>query len=121
MIDLLGLAGDSSDNIPGVPGIGQKTAAKLLDEHGHLEAILEAAADGKIKGKRGQNLVEHAENARLSARLATIETQIPLDVSLEDLTPVGILEQPLREIVANAGLEPSVILNNVREHEGNYG
>ena len=67
VIDLLGLAGDTSDNIPGIPGVGGKTAAKLLATFGSLEATLEAAARGEIKGKRGQNLVEFAEDARISA------------------------------------------------------
>jgi DNA polymerase-1 len=98
VIDLLGLAGDSSDNIPGVPGVGVKTAAKLLAEYQNLEAILDAAAAGRIKGKRGQNLVEHADNARLSAVLATIETAVPISPSLEELAPRGVQEVPLREM-----------------------
>ncbi len=98
VIDLLGLAGDSADNIPGVPGIGPKTATKLLTEYGNLEGILEAAKDGKIKGKRGQNLVDHADNARLSARLATIAIDVPIPDTLEDLAPRGMQEAPLREM-----------------------
>ena len=98
VIDLLGLAGDTSDNIPGVPGIGVKTAAKLLGEHGDLEGILVAAAEGKIKGKRGSNLVEHADNARLSAKLATIAVDVPIDADLDGIAPRGIQEAPLREM-----------------------
>ncbi len=98
IIDMLGLAGDSSDNIPGVPGIGVKTAAKLLNDFGTLEGVLKAAADGLVKGKRGENLREHADNARLSARLATIVTDAPIEVELEDLAPRGIQEAPLREM-----------------------
>lgn len=79
--DILGLAGDSSDNIPGVPGIGPKTATKLIDEHGDLEALL-AAAPG-IKGKRGDNLVEFADQARLSKRLATIARDAPIELDEE--------------------------------------
>lgn len=81
--DVLGLAGDSSDNIPGVPGIGEKTAAKLLQTHADMEALL-AAAPG-IKGKRGQNLVEFAEQARLSLKLATIECDAPLEIEFARL------------------------------------
>ena len=66
--DVLGLAGDSSDNIPGVPGIGAKTAAKLVAEHGSLEAVLDASPG--IKGKRGENLRAHGADARLSKWLA---------------------------------------------------
>lgn len=98
MIDLLGLAGDTSDNIPGVPGVGVKTAAKLIDQWGTLEGALLAAADGKIKGKRGQNLVEFADDARLSRELVTIVTDIDLGVTLEDLEPRGMQEEPLREL-----------------------
>ena len=78
VIDVLGLAGDASDNIPGVPGIGPKTAAQLLDRHGNLEALLAVAPT--IKGKRGASLVEFAEQARLSARLATIDCEVPIEI-----------------------------------------
>lgn len=98
VIDMLGLSGDSSDNIPGVPGVGPKTAAKLLADYGDLEGVLAAAAAGKVRGKRGQALVDHAENARISATLATIRTDVDLDVSLEDLAPRGIQEEPLRDL-----------------------
>ena len=81
VVDVLGLAGDSSDNIPGVPGIGVKTATQLLRQHGDLESLLAAAPD--IKGKRGANLLEFAEQARLSVRLATIVCDAP--VVLEDV------------------------------------
>ena len=94
VIDLLGLAGDSSDNIPGVPGIGEKTAALLLQEHGTLESLLAAAAT--VKGKRGQALVEHAEMARLSARLATIVCDAPLELDPATLARVPPAPDPLR-------------------------
>ena len=68
--DLIGLKGDTSDNIPGVPGIGDKTAAQLLQEYGVLEAVL--ANIDKISGaKRKENLTNHAEDARISKQLAT--------------------------------------------------
>ncbi|MEE2755738.1 MAG: DNA polymerase I [Myxococcota bacterium] len=75
---LLGLAGDSSDNIPGVPGIGPKTAATLLQTYGDMDALLGAADN--IKGKRGENLRDFAEQARLSEVLATIKTDVPIEV-----------------------------------------
>jgi len=81
--DILGLAGDSSDNIPGVPGIGEKTAIKLLQEFGTLDALLERAAE--VKGKNGEKLREFREQALLSRRLATIECNVPVDVNDEDL------------------------------------
>ncbi len=91
IVDMLALMGDASDNIPGVPGIGQKTAAKLLQRYGTLDAILEAARAGAIKGKRGQNLREKADDALLSRELATIRTDLDLPLTLEDMRP-----QPLR-------------------------
>ncbi len=98
VLDLLALSGDTTDNIPGVPGIGDKTAAKLIGQHGDLEAVLAAAVAGKIKGKRGQNLVEHAENARLSRELAEIRTDVDVAVELEELAPRGVQEAPLRQM-----------------------
>lgn len=81
--DLLGLVGDSADNIPGVPGIGEKGAAKLIEAHGGLEEILRAAPT--LKGRQRETLIENAELARLSKSLATIETKVPLPFSLERL------------------------------------
>ena len=74
--DFLGLKGDSSDNIPGVPGVGEKTAAKLLQEYGTLDAVLEHA--GEIKGRLGENLREHADAARASRVVATIRRDVPV-------------------------------------------
>ena len=82
VIDILGLAGDSSDNIPGVPGIGEKTAIKLIQEFGSLDALLERA--GEVKGKTGERLQEFAEQARLSRRLATIDDRVPIHYSFDD-------------------------------------
>jgi DNA polymerase-1 len=79
--DFIGLKGDTSDNIPGVPGIGDKTAAQLLQEYGSLEGVLERA--GEIKAaKRRENLLAHAEAARVSKQLATMvrDIDVPLDV-----------------------------------------
>ena len=96
VVDVLGLAGDASDNIPGVPGVGEKTAVKYLLKYGSLEGVIANAAD--VGGKRGQALVDHAEDARLSAKLATICTTCDLDgLSLSDLQPRGIQQDELRE------------------------
>src|SRR5438094_1723778 len=79
--DFIGLKGDTSDNIPGVPGIGDKTAAQLLQRYGSLEEVLGHVDD--ISGaKRKQNLVEHADDARTSKTLATAKRDIPLDFDL---------------------------------------
>jgi DNA polymerase-1 len=76
--DFIGLKGDTSDNIPGVPGIGDKTAADLLQRFGSLEAVLENV--DQISGaKRKENLVNHADDARISKHLATAKRDIPLD------------------------------------------
>jgi DNA polymerase-1 len=77
VIDILGLAGDSSDNIPGVPGIGEKTAIKLIQQFGSLDSLLERAAE--VSGKTGERLREFADQARLSRTLATIIRDIPLE------------------------------------------
>jgi DNA polymerase-1 len=82
--DLIGLRGDTSDNIPGVPGIGDKTAAQLLREFGSLEAVLENV--DKVSGaKRKQNLIEHADDARVSKQLATLkhDVEVAIDVRRE--------------------------------------
>src|SRR5215210_4192336 len=80
--DFIGLKGDTSDNIPGVPGIGDKTAAELLQRFGDLEGVL-ANVDQITGAKRKQNLTEHAEAARLSKQLATIVRDVPVDLDLE--------------------------------------
>ena len=78
--DWKGLAGDSSDNIPGVPGVGDKTAVKLLQEYGSLENVLANAAN--VKGKLGEKLGTFAEQARFSKELATIRRDAPVEFSL---------------------------------------
>jgi DNA polymerase-1 len=82
--DLLGLMGDSADNIPGVPGVGEKTATKLLLEHGSIEKVLKAAPKMK-PGKLMENLQEFADQARLSYKLAALKDDVDLGVSMKDL------------------------------------
>ncbi len=77
VIDMLGLIGDTSDNIPGVPGVGPKTAVKLIGEYDTLENLL-ANADS-VKGRMSEKLQQFAEQARLSKQLATIDRHVPLD------------------------------------------
>ncbi len=83
IIDLLGLMGDASDNIPGVPGIGPKTAQKLIAEFGSIENLL--ANTAKLKGKQKENIETHADSAILSKDLATIITDVPVEVTWDDL------------------------------------
>jgi len=73
--DYKGLAGDSSDNLPGIPGVGHKTAVKLINEFESLENIIENAAN--IKGALGKKISEHADLARLSKKLATLDSSVP--------------------------------------------
>jgi DNA polymerase I len=82
--DVLALAGDTSDNVPGVPGIGVKTAAQLLQEFGDLEGLLAQAATIK-QPKRRENLLEHAEQARVSQRLVTLCDTVPSLAPLEEI------------------------------------
>src|SRR5215218_4042422 len=80
--DFIGLKGDTSDNIPGVPGIGDKTASDLLQRFGDLETVL-GSVDEITGAKRKQNLTEHADAARLSKQLATMVRDVPVDIDLE--------------------------------------
>lgn len=82
-IDHLALLGDTADNIPGVPGIGQKGSAALLERFGTLDSIYENIEE--LKGKQKANLIEFKDQAYMSKRLATIEINVPLDVGLDDL------------------------------------
>lgn len=77
MVDWLALAGDSSDNIPGVRGIGEKTAVTLLSQYGSVENVLEHASE--LKGRLAEKVAQDADNARMSKFLATIRTDVPLD------------------------------------------
>ncbi len=97
--DLIGLKGDTSDNIPGVPGIGEKTASQLLQEYGSLEGVLENIES--ISGpKRKQNLTEHADDARISKQLATMHTDIDFELDLPALMDRGPDLSQLRETAA---------------------
>lgn len=100
--DVLALMGDSVDNVPGVPGVGPKTASKLINEHGDLEAVLAAAPEMK-KGKLRDNLIEHAENARLSKVLVTLKCDSPLPQPLDELELQGIPDAPLRAFLEHHG------------------
>ena len=100
--DLIGLKGDTSDNIPGVPGIGDKTAAQLLQQFGSLERVLDSVDE--ISGaKRKENLINHADDARISKQLATMK----LDVDVPD----GLLD---REDTAARPLEAARLRGRVR-------
>ena len=84
VIEVQALIGDSTDNVPGVPGIGVKTAAQLIGEYGDLETLLKRAAEIK-QDKRRQSLIENADAARLSKKLVTLDDHVKLDVPIGDL------------------------------------
>src|SRR6516225_1900846 len=84
MIEVQALIGDSTDNVPGVPGIGVKTAAQLIGEYGDLETLLARAGEIKQE-KRRQALIENAERARLSKKLVTLDAHVTLEVPLAEL------------------------------------
>ena len=102
--DVLALMGDSVDNVPGIPGIGPKTAAKLITEYGGLEAALEAAPSMK-KSKMQENLIAHADMARLSRRLVALHDAMDLPEPLEELTLKGIPPEPLQAFLAHHGFK----------------
>ena len=84
VVEVQALAGDSTDNVPGVPGIGVKTAAQLLEEYGDLESLLARAEEIK-QPKRRQNLIEFAEQARISRQLVQLRDDVPVELSIEDM------------------------------------
>ena len=92
IIDLKGLMGDHSDNIPGIPGIGEKTAVKLLQQYGTVEEVL--AHDHEIKGKLGEKVQNNHASAQLSKTLATIRRDVPLDFTADDI-PESFLKRQL--------------------------
>ncbi len=100
--EVLGLMGDTADNVPGVPGIGPKTAAKLVNEFGTVEQVL-AAAPSMKKSKMQENLLTYAEQARLSRVLVTLKEDCALPDPLDDLLLKEIPEPPLRAFLEHHG------------------
>ena len=94
VIDILGLMGDSVDNIPGLPGVGEKTAKKLVSEFGTIETLV--ASTDKLKGKLQQTVIENRELALLSKKLATIDINVPIEIVEEKL----LMEEPDKEELA---------------------
>ncbi|MEW4429374.1 DNA polymerase I [Paenibacillus pabuli] len=91
IIDLKGLMGDASDNIPGIPGVGEKTALKLLHQFGSVEDVLNGTSE--LKGKMKEKIEAHAEDARMSKQLATIHREVPLEQTWEDMQFAGLKEE----------------------------
>jgi DNA polymerase-1 len=114
--DVLALMGDSVDNVPGVPGVGPKTASQLIQTYGDLETVL-ASTDEISKPKLKQSLIEHAGAARLSRELVRLVCDAPLPEPLEALELKGIPKEPLEEFLADMGFKS--LLN--RLHGGGGG
>ena len=115
VIEVQALIGDSTDNVPGVPGIGVKTAAQLITEYGDLETLLSRA--GEIKqDKRRQTLIDNAELARVSKRLVTLDQNIKLEVPVEDL---AVHEPDYKLLIAFLkAMEFSTLTRRVAEKSG---
>jgi DNA polymerase I len=113
VVEVQALAGDSTDNVPGVPGIGVKTAAQLIVEYGDLENLLKRA--GEIKQpKRREALIENAEKARISRRLVLLDDKVKLDVPLDDL---AVHEPDARKLIAFLkAMEFSTLTRRVSEY-----
>ncbi|WP_332649965.1 DNA polymerase I [Lysinibacillus sp. 54212] len=120
IIDMKGLMGDASDNIPGVPGVGEKTAIKLLKEYGTVEALYEAI-DAMKASKMKEKLVDNEEQAYLSKKLATIYTEAPIEISLQDISYSGPDEDALLAVWQELGfkslIEKSEFSGNEVQHE----
>ena len=102
--DVLALMGDSVDNVPGVPGIGPKTASQLIQQYGDLETVL-ASTDEISKPKLKQSLIDHADAARLSRELVRLVCDANLPEPLEDLAMKGIPPEPLKEFLEDQGFK----------------
>src|SRR4051812_16358930 len=115
VIEVQALIGDSTDNVPGVPGIGVKTAAQLITEYGDLETLLKRA--GEIKqDKRRQTLIDNAELARVSKRLVTLDQNVELEVPVEDL---AVHEPDYKLLIAFLkAMEFSTLTRRVAEKSG---
>jgi DNA polymerase-1 len=115
VIEVQSLIGDSTDNVPGVPGIGVKTAAQLICEYGDLETLLARAGEIKQE-KRRQTLIDNAEAARLSKKLVTLDDKVALDVPIEDL---AVHEPDYKLLVAFLkAMEFSTLTRRVAEFSG---
>lgn len=113
-IDYKALMGDSSDNIPGVAGVGEKTAKQLLQDYGSLDSVLEHA--GEIKGKLGEKIEAGKDMALLSRKLAIINRDVPIDCTLEDIKFEPVYSQEVRTILGE--LEISSLANRMAFEEG---
>ena len=118
VVEVQALAGDSTDNVPGVPGIGVKTAAQLVAQYGDLETLLAHAEEIK-QPKRRENLIANAELARISRRLVELKTDVPVEVPLDELRIRKLEPATLKAFLEENGFRSIVTrLGDLLEAEG---
>ncbi|RAU22751.1 DNA polymerase I [Paramagnetospirillum kuznetsovii] len=113
VVDVQALCGDASDNVPGVPGIGIKTAAQLIGEYGDLDTLLARASEIK-QPKRRESLLEHAELARISRRLVLLRDDVPLPVAMDQLAVKPVNPETLAAFCAAQGFRSLMNRLNVK-------
>lgn len=117
IIDFKGLMGDPSDNIPGVRGVGEKTALDLIKKFGSVEDIYEDIENKDIKPRIKENLINEKDTAYLSKRLATINTQSPIDICIEDIKLKEVNKQKLLELFKRLEFKSFIEKFNLKEEE----
>ncbi len=120
MIEVQALIGDSTDNVPGVPGIGPKRAAELVNEHGDLEGVLAAAA-GMKPSKRRDSLMEHAASARLSRELVRLRDDAPLPRPLDGLSACPLDRAKLGRFLISQGFRSTALRMGLEQETGAAG
>lgn len=118
LIDVKGLQGDASDNIPGVPGVGEKTALKLVQKYGSIENLYKKIEEGQddLKGKQRKKIVENKELAELSRTLGTINTKVPIKDDLTDLKVEEWDKEKVLELFKNLNFNRYIDRFNLREN-----
>ena len=118
LIEVKGLQGDASDNIPGVPGVGEKTALKLVQKYGSIENLYKKIEEGQddLKGKQREKIVENKELAELSRTLGTINTKVPIKDDLTDLKVEEWDKEKVLELFENLNFNRYIDRFNLREN-----
>lgn len=119
LIEVKGLQGDASDNIPGVPGVGEKTALKLVQKYGSIENLYKKIEEGQddLKGKQREKIVDNKELAELSRTLGTINTKVPIKDNLTDLKVEEWDKEKVLELFKNLNFNRYIDRFNLRENE----
>ena len=121
LIEVKGLQGDASDNIPGVPGVGEKTALKLVQKYGSIENLYKKIEEGQddLKGKQREKIIENKELAELSRTLGTINTKVPIKDDLTDLKVEEWDKEKVLELFENLNFNRYIDRFNLRENTEN--